>query len=221
MKILIVEDEAGVSRFLHQACREAGYAPQVEADGTRALALARATTYDLILLDAMLPGLSGFEVCRQLRTSGVKSLILMITALDSLENKIAGLDAGADDYVTKPFRVAEVLARMRALLRRGTSSSTKLQVGDLQLDPDTRQALRGERHIHLSATEYALLEFLMRNAGKTMPRSVILDHVWQFDFEGQDNVLDVYISYLRSKIDKGFKPLIHTSRGVGYRLGLE
>ena len=177
--------------------------------------------FDLILLDVMLPGRNGIEVCRALREARVKSQILIITARDTLEDKIAGLDAGADDYVCKPFHVAEILARMRALLRRDDPGTPTLQVGDLTLDPDTRFARRGEQDIKLSATEYSLLEYLMRHAGKTMPRSVILDHVWQYDFAGQDNVLDVYIGYLRAKIDRGREPLIHTSRGVGYRLGLK
>jgi DNA-binding response OmpR family regulator len=219
MNVLIIEDESGVSRFLSQACLEAGYAPHTEADGAQGLAVAKAQQFDLILLDVMLPGLNGFEVCRQLRAAGVESLVLIITARDTLEDKIEGLDSGADDYICKPFRVAEILARMRALLRRKTSGSTTLQVDDLVLDPASRAASRGGKPIHLSATEFSLLEYLMRNAGKTMPRSTILDHVWQYDFNGNDNVLDVYIGYLRQKIDKGRSPLIHTSRGVGYRLG--
>ncbi|RYX81457.1 response regulator transcription factor [bacterium] len=221
MNVLIVEDEPGVSRFLAKACVEIGYVPHIEADGRSALARAKNTRFEIILLDVMLPGMNGFEVCRQLRSEGVSSLILIITARDTLEDKVAGLDAGADDYVCKPFRVAEILARMRALLRRRESSSVKLQVADLVLDAETRMAMRDGKDIHLSATEYSLLEFLMRNAGKTMPRSVILDHVWQYDFAGSDNVLDVYIGYLRAKIDKGREPLIHTSRGVGYRVGLK
>ena len=221
MNVLIVEDEPGVSRFLRRACEEAGYAPHVEADGARALNLAKNQHFDLILLDVMLPGLNGLEVCRALRAARVKSLILIITARDTLDDKIAGLDAGADDYVCKPFHVAEILARMRALLRRDDPGTLQLQVGDLTLDPDTRFAHRDGREIRLSATEYSLLEYLMRNAGKTMPRAIILDHVWSYDFAGQDNVLDVYIGYLRAKIDRGCAPLIHTSRGVGYRLGLK
>lgn len=221
MNVLIVEDEPGVARFLHQACEESGYTTQVEADGARALALARVQKFDLILLDVMLPSLNGFEVCKQLRAAGDKTLVLMITARDTLDAKVEGLDAGADDYVCKPFRVAEILARMRALLRRRESSSTQLTVSDLQLDPITRTAHRAGNEIRLSSTEYSLLEFLMRNAGKTMPRSAILDHVWQYDFKGNDNVLDVYIGYLRAKIDKGHTPLIHTARGVGYRLSEE
>lgn len=221
MNVLIIEDEPGVSRFLAQACQEAGYAPRIEEDGARGLAVAISGHFDLILLDVMLPTLNGFEVCRQLRAAGVKSLILIITARDTLEDKVEGLDAGADDYVSKPFRVVEILARMRALLRRKESSSTVLQVGDLILDPATRLATRGDREIRLSATEYSLLEYLMRHAGKTLPRTTILDHVWQYDFAGNDNVLDVYIGYLRAKIDKGETPLLHTTRGVGYRLGLK
>ena len=221
MNVLIVEDEAGVSRFLAQACSEGGYSPHIEVDGRRALAVAQATRFELILLDVMLPGLNGLEVCRQLRSAGVSSLVLMITARDTLEDKIAGLDAGADDYVCKPFRVGEILARMRALLRRRESGTSHLQIDGLVLDAGTRMAVRDGDAIPLSATEYSLLEFLMRNAGKTMPRSMILDHVWQYDFAGNDNVLDVYIGYLRAKIDKGRTPLIHTSRGVGYRIGLK
>ena len=223
MNILIVEDNETVARVLKDSTREAGYAPHVERDGLAALSRAQAEKFDIILLDVNLPGLNGFEVCSRLRAAGVKSLVLMITARDGLEDKIAGLDAGADDYIVKPFQVAELLARVRALLRRGqTSGQTVLQVADLSLDPATRQAARGGRKIMLSATEYALLEYLMRNAGTTLTRSVILDHVWQYDFGGNDNVLDSYISYLRQKIDKGSPVrLIHTARGVGFRLGVE
>ncbi len=221
MNVLIVEDEPGVARFLNQACQEAGYMARVETDGARALDAAKAQNFDLILLDVMLPSMDGFEVCRRLRTAEIDSRVLMITARDTLEDKVAGLDAGADDYVCKPFRVAEILARMRALLRRKDSGAAMLEVGDLLLDPVTRLATRDGKQIRLSATEYSLLEFLMRHAGKTMPRSVILEHVWQYDFAGHDNVLDVYIGYLRAKIDKGYAPLIHTARGVGYRLGVE
>ena len=221
MNVLIVEDEPGVARFLKQACEEEGYQAHVEADGALALTTAKSRAFDLILLDVMLPSMDGFEVCRALRAAGIAALVLIITARDTLEDKVAGLDAGADDYVCKPFRVAEILARMRALLRRRDAGTTTLEVGDLSLDAATRTATRGGKPIRLSATEYSLLEFLMRNAGKTMPRSVILDHVWQYDFSGHDNVLDVYIGYLRNKIDKGHTPLIHTARGVGYRMAAE
>ncbi len=220
MNVLIVEDAPDVSLFLEQACQEAGYTTQVEADGVRALALAKTGGFALILLDVLLPRMNGFEVCRGLRAAGITSLVLIITARDTLEDKIAGLDAGADDYVCKPFRVPEILARMRALLRRREVGATILQVGDLTLDPATRRATRAGNIIYLSATEYSLLEFLMKNAGQTLSRSAILEHVWQYDFGGNDNVLDVYIGYLRQKIDKGREPLIHTARGVGYRMAL-
>lgn len=218
MNVLIVEDAPDVSVFLEQACNEAGYDAQVVTDGLAALDQAKVGKYDLILLDVMLPQMDGLEVCRQLRAAGVASLVLIITARDGLEDKIEGLDAGADDYVCKPFRVPEILARMRALLRRRDPSSAQLHAGDLTLDPTTRRATRGGNIIHLSATEYTLLEMLMRHAGQTLTRSAIMEHVWQYDFNGRDNVLDVYIGYLRQKIDKGRTPLIHTARGVGYRL---
>jgi DNA-binding response OmpR family regulator len=219
MNVLIVEDDRSVARFLKQAMIESGYAPQVAHDGDSALALATDSAFDLILLDVMLPRLSGFEVCRQLRAARIATPILMITARDALEDKIQGLDSGADDYVVKPFQVAELLARARALLRRGTTAPAPLSVGDLSLDPATRGARRGQRAIALSATEYSLLEYLMRHANRLVTRSMILDHVWQYDFDGNDNVVDVYISYLRRKIDKGeLTPLIHTVRGSGFRL---
>lgn len=222
MNILIVEDDATVARFMHQACSESGYAAQVVGDGIEAIRVAQTQAPDLILLDVMLPGLNGFEVCRRLRESGSKTLILIITARDATEDKVEGLDAGADDYIVKPFKVAELLARMRALLRRASSSSTVLRIADLTLDPATRQATRAGKPISLSVTEYALLEYLMRHPNRVLPRSVILDHVWDYDFQGSDNVLDVYIMYLRNKLDKGHATrLIHTVRGVGFRLGAE
>ena len=167
MNVLIVEDDPSVARFLLQATREAGYAPRGCGDGEVALCEAQNRDFDLILLDVMLPGLNGVEVCARLRAAGVRSPILMLTARDTLGDKVAGLDAGADDYIVKPFEVAELLARMRALLRRGVSSPSVLQVGDLTLDPASRRARRDGQSIELSATEYSLLEYLMRHAGKT------------------------------------------------------
>jgi DNA-binding response OmpR family regulator len=220
MKVLIVEDDASVARFLNQAMCEAGYATQAADSGAVALELATQGEFDLILLDVMLPVVNGFEICKRVRSRGVRTPILMLTARDTLNDKIEGLDAGADDYIVKPFNVAELLARARAMLRRGMPSPALLKVADLTLDPATRQAQRGGKAINLSSTEYALLEYLMRHAGQVLTRSMILDHVWQYDFEGNDNVLEVYISYLRRKIDKGQpKPLIHTVRGAGYSLG--
>ncbi len=219
MNLLIVEDDQSVARLLRQAAAEAGYSVQYTADGSEALARCRRLSFDLILLDVMLPGMNGLQVCRALRDENIQVPVLIITARDTLEEKVDGLDAGADDYIVKPFQIAELLARMRAILRRSTTQNTALQVHDLHLDPSTRQAVRGEKSIHLSATEFVLLEYLMRNAGRVLTRDMILQHVWQYDFNGNDNVLDVYMSYLRSKIDKGFAmPLIKTVRGVGYRL---
>jgi DNA-binding response OmpR family regulator len=170
----------------------------------------------------MLPGLNGLEVCRRLRSANVATPILIITAKDTLQDRVDGLDNGADDYIVKPFQLAELLARARALLRRAVTAPTVLRIGDLTLDPASRRAIRAGKTIALSATEYTLLEYLMRNVDRVLTRSMILEHVWQYDFGGSDNVLDVYISYLRGKIDKGYKPtLIHTVRGVGFRLGVE
>jgi two-component system OmpR family response regulator len=217
MNLLIVEDDESVASFLKQATMEAGYAPLLVDDGLDALAMARAGDFDLILLDVMVPRMDGFEICRRLRDAHVATPILIITARDLLDDKVKGLDSGADDYIVKPFQVAELLARVRALLRRGSSSPVVLRVGDLSLDPVSRQVTRAGIAISLSATEYTLLEYLMRNAGRVLTRSMLLEHVWQYDFGGNDNVLDVYISYLRRKIDRGHTPpLIHTVRGVGY-----
>lgn len=222
MNVLIVEDESTVARFLKQACEEAGYVTTVVENGLEAVRQAKASRFDLILLDVMLPGIDGFEVCRRLRAADIKAPILILTARDATEDKVAGLDAGADDYIVKPFKMVELLARMRALLRRTAPSTTVLRVGDLTLNPATRLAQRGDKTITLSVTEYALLEYLMRHAHSVLTRSTILDHVWGYDFGGADNVLDVYIMYLRNKVDKGFpQRLIHTVRGVGFRLGRE
>lgn len=221
-KVLIVEDTPAVARLLVQVAQEAGYEPEAVGDGLLGLERAASAGFDLILLDLMLPGLDGLEVCRRLREQKNFTPILMITARDTVDDKVAGLDAGGDDYIVKPFQVVELLARMRALLRRGTSSEPVFQVGDLILDPSSHQATRDGKTVTLSATEYALLEYLMRHVNRTLTRSQILDHVWQYDFQGQDNVLDVYISYLRNKLDKGYETkLIHTVRGIGFRMGLE
>ncbi|RYG44988.1 response regulator transcription factor [bacterium] len=220
MKLLSVEDDPALAKMLHQATTEEGYETVTVGDGADALAALDADTFDVILLDVMLPTFDGFEVCRRARAKGLRTPILMLTARDTTKDKVEGLDAGADDYLVKPFQVAELLARVRALLRRGAAGTpTTLQVGDLVLDPATRVAKRGYKEMRLSATEYALLEFLMRNEGKVLNRASILEHVWQYHFNGNDNVLDVYIGYLRGKIDKGFDfPLIHTVRGVGFQM---
>jgi DNA-binding response OmpR family regulator len=205
--------------MLKQATEEAGYKPRLVDDGFVALEQAKETDLDLLLLDVMVPRLNGFEICRRLRAEGVITPILLITARDTLEDKVKGLDAGADDYIVKPFELAELLARIRALLRRGIPSGGTLKVADLVLDTQSRQVTRGGTTVSLSATEFSLLEYLMRNAGRVLTRAMIVDHVWQYDFDGNDNVLDVYISYLRKKIDRGSEmPIIQTVRGVGYRV---
>ncbi|MEQ1822147.1 MAG: response regulator transcription factor [Fimbriimonadaceae bacterium] len=219
MNLLIVEDDGSVGRFLVQATSEAGFSPRLVADGAEALRLAQSAHFDLILMDVMVPTVNGFQICRQLRDSKIRAPILMLTAKDLVEDKVEGLDSGADDYLVKPFQVAELLARMRALLRRGAGVTT-LTVDDLELDPVMHQVSRNGTRLELSATEYALLEYLMKNAGRVLTRSMLLQHVWRYDFDGSDNVLDVYISYLRKKIDVGrSKSLIKTERGVGYRMG--
>ncbi len=219
MNLLIVEDDRSLASLLQQAVLEDGYTAQVEHDGAVALERAKDAEFDLILLDVMLPGLDGLEICRRLRAFSVPTPILMITARDTLDNKVDGLDAGADDYIVKPVAIRELLARIRALLRRGVSPPTLLSVADLTLDPATRRVIRGGKEIALSATEHALLECLMRNAGRVVTRMRILEQVWQYDFGGHDNVLDVYIGYLRGKIDRNHSPaLIRTVRGVGFCL---
>lgn len=217
-----MEDDESVASFLEQAMLEADHTPRVIGDGVTALNVARAEEFDMILLDLMLPRMSGFDVCRRLRSAGIATPVLIITARDSLEDIVEGLDCGADDYVVKPFQVAELLARTRALLRRGQLCPAVLTLADLAFNPATRCADRGGRTIKLSATECTLLEYLMRNAGRVLTRSMILRHVWQCEFEGNENVLEVYISYLRSKLDKGHDvQLIHTVRAVGYRMAAD
>ena len=221
MRVLVTEDEAKVAAFLRRALEEEGYAVDVAADGAAGLALAQSADYDLLILDHLLPKMSGLEMCRALHSARYEAPILMVTARDALEDKVAGLDAGADDYLTKPFSLDELLARVRALLRRrGGRGPAVLTVDDLTLDPKTRQAMRGGRASELSAREYALLDYLMRNARRPVTRAMIAEHVWGFDFDHGSNVIDVYVSYLRAKIDRGeTRKLIRTLRHVGYQLG--
>ena len=220
MRILIVEDEIKVAAFLRQALEEEGYTVDATGDGEHGIELVHATAYDLLILDWMLPRMSGLDVCRSLRAENYTTPILLLTARDAVADRISGLDTGADDYLTKPFSLGELFARVRALLRRGGPTvSTLLTVGDLTLDPVKRRVERGGREISLSVREYSLLEYLIRNAGRTVTRALITEHVWEFDFDCGTNVVDVYINYLRNKIDRGHPhPLIHTARGVGYRL---
>ncbi len=223
MRILVVEDEVKVASFIRRALEEESYAVDVCSDGTKGLDLARSGSYDLVILDLMLPGLPGLEVLKSLRKERVPVPVLILTARSQVDQKVKGLDAGADDYLTKPFAIEELLARTRVLLRRGVGEPTgQLQVDDLILNPATREVTRGGRRVDLTAKEYALLDYLMRNAGRVVTRPMIAEHVWNLDFDTFTNVIDVYVNYLRNKIDRGFdRKLIHTVRGSGYVLKVE
>jgi len=219
MRILIVEDEKKVANFIKKGLQQEGYAADIAQDGEEALESAMAFDYDAMVLDIMLPRKSGLDVLRSIRASKPKLAVLVLTAKGSLEDKVTGFDAGADDYLSKPFAFAELSARIRALLRRGAAKDNKLKVGDLEMDTSTRQVRRGGQSIDLKLKEYALLEFLLRNAHRAVTRTMIVEHVWDIHFDSISNVVDVHINSLRNKIDKGFiPPLIHTVRGVGYML---
>jgi len=220
MRILIVEDELAFAETLRRGLAEEHYVVDTVADGRDALDYARAAPYDVIILDIMLPGYDGLTVCRQLRAAGVASHILMLTALDAVDDRVHGLDSGADDYLTKPFAFRELLARLRALARRARDVQVgPLRVGDLTLDEASHEVRRGSRGIDLSPLEFRLLHSLMRHAGQVLSRDAILDQVWSFDYAGGSNVVDVYIRYLRHKIEApGEQKLLHTVRGVGYKL---
>jgi DNA-binding response OmpR family regulator len=219
MRILIVEDEKKVANFIKKGLQQEGYAADIAQDGEEALESAMAFDYDAMVLDLMLPKKSGLDVLRTIRSSKPKLAVLVLTAKGSLEDKVTGFDAGADDYLPKPFAFAELSARIRALLRRGAAKDNKLKVGDLEMDTSTRQVRRGGQAIDLKLKEYALLEFLLRNAHRAVTRTMIVEHVWDIHFDSISNVVDVHINSLRNKIDKTFTPpLIHTVRGVGYML---
>jgi two-component system copper resistance phosphate regulon response regulator CusR len=221
MRLLLVEDDPRIARFLAKGLREQAYAVDVASTGDDALYQAAINSYDLIILDVMIPGRDGFEVCRELRRSGQRMPILMLTARDAVEDRITGLDHGADDYLTKPFEFRELLARLRALLRRsGELRPAKITVNDLVLDTGAQSASRGGRAIALTAKEYALLEFLARNAGRVVGRAEIAEHVWDETFDPFSNLIEVYVNRVRRKIDEGFpNPLLQTRRGSGYLLG--
>jgi len=220
VRVLIVEDEIKMASLIRRGLREEGLAADVAVKGEDALWMAQATDYDAIVLDVMLPGIGGFETCRRLRGEGVWSPVLMLTARDGVEDRVAGLDGGADDYLTKPFSFAELVARLRALSRRGAiDKPTVLEADDLRLDPATRQVWRGDREIALSTKEFALLETFMRRAGEVLSRYQLLEHVWDYGYENRSNVVDVYVRYLREKVDRPFGvQSIETVRGAGYRL---
>jgi two-component system, OmpR family, response regulator len=218
MRLLVVEDDPDLLRALATGLREEGYIVDESSDGEEAVYRASLSSHDLIVLDVGLPTRDGFSACREMRDQGVKAAILMLTARDGLRDKIDGLDAGADDYLTKPFEFEELLARLRALLRRGGSSAL-LGVGDLSLDPSNARVSRAGKVIALSAREYAMLEFLMRHPDEVLSRARIAEAVWPDDAGFDSNVVDVFVSYLRKKIDKPFEmPLLHTVRGMGYVL---
>ena len=219
MRVLVIEDEKKVSNFLRQALEEERYAVDQAFDGEEGAGLATAYEYDLIILDLMLPKMAGVQVLKALRGERCQTPVLVLTAKDGVKDKVATLDAGGDDYLTKPFSIEEFLARVRALLRRGKPGQELLRVSDLTLSPATRAVMRGGRRIELTNKEYALLEYLMRNAGRVLTRSQITEHVWNLQFDTETNVIDVYVAYLRQKIDRGESVrLIKTVRGVGYQL---
>ncbi len=220
MRILVVEDEKKVARFLQQGLEEEHYTVDISHDGNEGLTMAETGSYDVIILDVMLPGKDGFEITRELRSERMTTPILMLTAKTATEDKVAGLDSGADDYLTKPFAFAELLARVRSLLRRGTQEkTTQLTAADLELDTVSHRAHRGGKAIELTAKEYSLLEFLLRNKDRVLSRTIIAEHIWDYHFDTGTNLIDVYINHLRNKVDTGFDlKLIHTVRGVGYVL---
>ena len=220
MRVLIVEDEVKMAALIRRGMRGEGIAADVAINGEDALWMAEATSYDAIVLDLMLPGIDGFEVCRRLRAAGVWAPILLLTARDAVSDRVEGLDGGADDYMTKPFSFAELLARLRALVRRGSvERPVELQVGDLRLDPATKRVSRGDSEIELSAKEFAILETFMRRPGQVLSRYALLEQAWDYDYENRSNVVDSYVRFLRRKIDKPFgTDSIETVRGSGYRL---
>ncbi len=220
MDVLVIEDDARIARLIERALVEAGYRVDVVGDGVAGLAGATQGDYNLIVLDVLLPRLDGVEVCRRLRQRGVRTPVLMLTARDAVSDRVRGLDAGADDYLVKPFALDELRARLRALQRRDAHLAEEaITVGDLTLDPARRSAERAGQHIELTEREWALLAYLARHAGQVLSEAEIIEHVWGYDTEATSNVVEVYIHYLRNKVDRGFsRPLIRTVRGVGYTM---
>jgi two-component system, OmpR family, response regulator len=220
VRVLVVEDEVKMVRAVRRGLEQEGYAVDSASDGDEGLYLATENAYDAIVLDVMLPDMDGFEVCRRLREDGRWAPVLMLTARDAVEDRVQGLDTGADDYLTKPFSFAELSARLRALVRRGpVERPNVLRAGDLHLDPAARRVWRGATEIELSPKEFALLETFMRRPGETLERFLLLEHAWDYDYENRSNVVDVYVRYLREKIDRPFGvESILTVRGAGYRL---
>ncbi|MCS6285083.1 MAG: response regulator transcription factor [Nitrospira sp.] len=220
MRILLVEDDPDLAGFVQKGLREECYAVDCAREGEEGLLMAGTTPYDLIILDVMLPRLDGFTVCRRLRAAGNKTPILLLTARGTVDDRVTGLNLGADDYLTKPFAFAELLARIQALIRRsGTEQSPRLTVADLEVDPVAHRVWRAGRELTLTNKEYALLEYLLRNPDRVLTRTAIIEHVWDIHYDGMTNIVDVHIRALRAKVDREFStPLIHTVRGVGYVL---
>ena len=219
MRILVVEDDRKVASFIHEGLAREGYAVDVLHDGAQAGEQAQVYDYDAVVLDLMLPARSGFQVLRDIRARKAALPVLILTAKDTVEDRVTGLDAGADDYMVKPFALAELAARLRALLRRGSARDVVLRVGDLEIDTVRRVVRRGGKTVDLKPKEYALLEFLVRNCDRPVTRSLIIEHVWNIHFDSVSNVVEVHVNALRNKIDRsGARPLIHTIRGVGYML---
>jgi two-component system, OmpR family, response regulator len=220
MRVLVVEDDVPMAAAIRRGLRSEGVVADVATRGEDALWMAGATQFDAVVLDVMLPGIDGFETCRRLREDGIWAPVLMLTARDAVEDRVRGLDQGADDYLTKPFSLAELLARLRALARRGpVERPAELEVGDLRMDPATRQVWRGGQEVHLSPKEFALLETFMRRPGEVLSPFQLLEHAWDYDYENRSNVVQVYVRYLREKIDRPFGARsIETVRGAGYRL---
>jgi DNA-binding response OmpR family regulator len=220
MRILIIEDEINLADSLKRAFKEQHYSVDVANTGEEGLFLGNVNDYDIIILDIMLPDIDGWTVCNSLRKEGVKTPVLMLTALDDVDDKIKGLDEGADDYMTKPFDLRELMARVRSLIRRqADQKTTKIQVADLLMDTSERTVVRAGKEIKLSAKEFAMLEYFILNKNKVLTREMISEHVWDMNFDPQSNVIDSFVRFLRQKMDKGFdKQLIQTIRGVGYKL---
>ncbi len=220
MRILIIEDEKQLINVISRRLKEEGYAVDTAMDGKTGLNFAEAVNYDCIILDIMLPGIDGFYILKRLRARKISIPVLVLTAKDTVIDKVKGLDSGADDYISKPFSYDELLARIRALLRRKEDKKENIMtIGDLSLDPITREVYRAEDLIQLTSKEYSILEYLLRNRGKVLTKSQIAEHVWNYDFEYNSNIVEVYIRYLRKKLDEGYEDkLIHTVRGAGYVL---
>jgi DNA-binding response OmpR family regulator len=219
MRLLLVEDEKNVASFIKKGLEEEFYTVDVAEDGLEGYSKATSTVYDLAIVDIMLPGLNGIELCKRLREKGMKLPILLLTAIDSVESKVKGLESGADDYLTKPFAFSELLARVKALLRRASDRASELFLDDLRIDLLARRVFRGSKEISLTPKEFSLLEYLLRNKDKVLSRTEIIENVWGYDFDPTTNIVDVHIKFLREKVETGFhKKLIHTVRGTGYVL---